>query len=156
MGLVATEKDRGTAAFILTKPVSRRAFLGAKLAALAAVLGGSTLVAVVAGWIYTALLFEPLPVVGWVWLAILVTLWLLAFATITFLGSAVTGSTLAAGGIGFVALLALGIVSAIPAVDQADAWRSPRAGHGARGGYRDRSPTWAGPTSACPSSRPSS
>ena len=116
MGLVASEKDRGTAAFILTKPVSRRAFLGAKLAALAAVLGGSTLVAVVAGWIYTALLFEPLPVVGWVWLAILVTLWLLAFATITFLGSVVTGSTLAAGGIGFVALLALGIVSAIPAV----------------------------------------
>ncbi len=116
MGLVASEKDRGTAAFILTKPVSRRAFLGAKLAALAVVLGGSTLVAVVAGWIYTALLFEPLPVVGWVWLAILVTLWLLAFATITFLGSVVTGSTLAAGGIGFVALLALGIVSAIPAV----------------------------------------
>ena len=68
----------------------------------------------VAGWIYTALLFEPLPVVGWIWLTILVTLWLLAFATITFLGSVVTGSTLAAGGIGFVALLALGIVSAIP------------------------------------------
>jgi ABC-2 type transport system permease protein len=118
MGLVASEKDRGTAAFILSKPVSRRAFLGAKLAALAAVLGGSTIIAVVAGWIYTALLFEPLPVVGWVWLAILVTLWLLAFATVTFLGSVVTGSTVAAGGIGFVALLALGIVSAIPQVSK--------------------------------------
>ena len=114
MGLVAAEKDRGTAAFILTKPVTRRAFLGAKLVGLGLVLAASTLVAVMAGWIYTAILFEPLPVVGWVWLTILVTLWLFAFAAVTFLGSVVTGSTLAAGGIGFVALLALGIVSAIP------------------------------------------
>ena len=41
MGLVASEKDRGTAAFVLTKPVSRRAFLGAKLVALAVVLAGA-------------------------------------------------------------------------------------------------------------------
>ena len=118
MGLVASEKDRGTAAFILTKPVSRPTFLGAKLAGLTLVLLASTLVAVVAGWVYTAILFEPLPVVGWIWLTILVTLWLLAFGSITFLGSVVTGSTLAAGGIGFVGLLAIGIVSAIPGLDK--------------------------------------
>jgi len=117
MGLVAAERDRGTAAFIMTKPVSRPTFLGAKLAGLTLVLLASTVVAVVAGWIYTAILFEPLPVVGWIWLTVLVTLWLLAFGSITFLGSVVTGSTLAAGGIGFVALLVLGIVSAIPGLD---------------------------------------
>jgi ABC-2 type transport system permease protein len=114
MGLVSAEKDRGTAAFMLTKPVTRQAFLGAKVAALTAVLLTSTVVAVAAGWIYTAILFEPLPVVGWVWLTVLITLWLLAFASVTFLGSVVTGSTVAAAGIGFVALLGLGIVSAIP------------------------------------------
>lgn len=114
MPLVSGEKDRGTAAFILTKPVTRRSFLLAKLAGLAIVLGASTIVAVIAGWIYTALLFEPLPVVGWVWLTILVMLWLFAFAALTFAGSVVTGSTAAAAGIGFVALLGLGIVSAIP------------------------------------------
>jgi ABC-2 type transport system permease protein len=118
MGLVAAEKDRGTAAFILTKPVSRPTFLGAKLAGLTLVLLASTVVAVAAGWIYTAILFEPLPVVGWIWLTVLVTLWLLAFGSITFLGSVVTGSTLAAGGIGFVALLVIGIVSAIPGLDK--------------------------------------
>ena len=117
MGLVAAEKDRGTAAFILTKPVPRPTFLGAKLAGLTLVLLASTVVAVAAGWIYTAILFEPLPVVGWIWLTILVTLWLLAFGSITFLGSVVTGSTLAAGGIGFVALLVIGIVAAIPGLD---------------------------------------
>jgi ABC-2 type transport system permease protein len=118
MGLVAAEKDRGTAAFVLTKPVTRRAFLAAKLTGLGVVLLASTIVAVLAGWIYTAILFEPLPVVGWVWLTILITLWLLAFGSITFLGSVVTGSTLAAGGIGFVGLLAIGIVAAIPGLDK--------------------------------------
>ena len=118
MGLVAAEKDRGTAAFMLTKPVTRPTFLGAKLAGLGVVLLASTVVAVAAGWIYTAILFEPLPVVGWVWLTILITLWLLAFGSITFLGSVVTGSTLAAGGIGFVGLLAIGIVAAIPGLDK--------------------------------------
>lgn len=118
MGLVAAERDRGTAAFILTKPVSRPTFLGAKLAGLTLVLLASTVVAVAAGWIYTAILFEPLSVVGWIWLTVLVTLWLLALGSITFLGSVVTGSTLAAGGIGFVALLVIGIVSAIPGLDK--------------------------------------
>ena len=118
MGLVAAEKDRGTAAFILTKPVTRRTFLAAKLAGLGVVLLVSTVLAVAAGWLYTAILFEPLPVVGWVWLTVLITLWLLAFGSITFLGSVVTGSTLAAGGIGFVALLTLGIVAAIPGLDK--------------------------------------
>jgi ABC-2 type transport system permease protein len=114
MPLVSGEKDRGTAAFILTKPVTRRAFLWAKLAGLALVLGASTVIAVIAAWIYTALLFEPMPVGGWLWLTFLVCLWLFAFAALTFAGSVVTGSTAAAAGIGFVALLGLGIVSAIP------------------------------------------
>src|SRR5579872_2281248 len=34
MGLVAREKERGTAAFVLTKPLSRPAFLTAKLVSL--------------------------------------------------------------------------------------------------------------------------
>ena len=38
MGMVAREKERGTAAFVLTKPLSRAAFLGAKLVALLALL----------------------------------------------------------------------------------------------------------------------
>jgi ABC-2 type transport system permease protein len=114
MPVVSGEKDRGTAAFVLTKPVTRRAFLWAKLAGLAVVLGASTVLAVIAGWVYTAILFEPLPLVGWLWMTLLVSLWLFAFAALTFAGSVVTGSTAAAAGIGFVALLGLGIVSAIP------------------------------------------
>jgi ABC-2 type transport system permease protein len=116
MGLVSSEKDRGTAAFILAKPVTRGAFLAAKLTAVGAVLAFSTLLAILAGWIYTAILFEPMPPAGWVWLGGLVWLSLFAYAALTFLGSVVTGSTAAAAGIGFVALLGIGIVSAIPSL----------------------------------------
>ena len=156
MGLVASEKDRGTAAFILTKPVSRRAFLGAKLAALTVVLGGSTVVAAVAGWIYTALLFEPLPVVGWVWLAILVDA-VAARVCHDHVPRQRRDRLHAGRGRDRVRGVAgAGDRFGDPGAEQADARRAPRAGDGARGEYARPSRTWAGPTSACPSSRPSS
>jgi ABC-2 type transport system permease protein len=116
MGAVATERDRGTAAFILSKSVSRGSFLAAKVVAIGAVLAVSVVVATVVAWIYTAILFEPLPVGGWVAMAALAWLGLCAWAAITFLGSTVTGSAAAAAGIGFLALLVLSIASAIPGV----------------------------------------
>ena len=116
MGSVANEKERGTAAFLLTKPLSRRTFLGAKLAALGVVLGVATLVAVTVGWVYTAILFEPGPLAGWIALAALTWLGLSCWAAITFLASTVLGSAAAAAGIGVLALVAVSLVAAIPAV----------------------------------------
>ena len=116
MGSVATERDRGTAAFVLSKTVSRGAFLGAKAAALGLVLAICVALAVAVGWFYTAILFEPLPVGGWIAFAVLAWLGLAAWAAITFLASTVTGSTAAAAGIGFGALLVLSLVAAIPNV----------------------------------------
>lgn len=116
MGSVAGEKDHGTAAFLLTKPVTRGAFLGAKVVAIAALLALGTIVAGVLCWIYTAILFEPLPVVGFVGTVFLVWLSLAVFAAITFLASVVARSALVAGGIGIAALLVAGILSALPVV----------------------------------------
>lgn len=116
MGAVASEKERGTAAFILTKPASRAAFLAAKLAALAAVLALGTTVAVVLAWAYTAVLFEPQPVAGWVALGVLSWLSLMVWASITFLASTVARSAAAAAGVGFVALIGLSIVAAVPQI----------------------------------------
>lgn len=118
MGSVATERDRGTAAFILSKTVSRGAFLAAKVTAIGAVLGLCVALAVAVGWVYTAILFEPLPPNGWIALAFLAWLGLGAWAALTFLGSTVTGSAAAAAGLGFGALLVLSIASAIPNVGQ--------------------------------------
>jgi ABC-2 type transport system permease protein len=116
MGAVATEKDRGTAAFVLSKTASRGAFLGAKVAAIAVVLGVATVLASTVGWIYTAILFEPPSVLAWIGMGLLAWLGLGAWAAITFLGSTVTGSAAGAAGIGVVAWLVLSIVSAIPTI----------------------------------------
>jgi hypothetical protein len=67
-------------------------------------------------WFYTAVLFEPLPVGGWIAFAALAWLGVAVWGAITFAASVITGSTAAAAGIGFVALLVLSIVSAIPTV----------------------------------------
>jgi ABC-2 type transport system permease protein len=118
MGSVATELERGTAAFILAHPVRRGAFLAAKAAALGVVLAFAVAAAVAVAWVYTAILFEPMPVGGWVVMGVMVWLTLAAWAALTFLASTLTGSALAAAGLGFVALLGLSIAAAIPAVAQ--------------------------------------
>jgi ABC-2 type transport system permease protein len=117
MGSVSGELDRGTAALVLAQPATRTAFLVAKLVAIALVLAVCTVLAVAVAWIYTAILFEPLPAGGWVAYAVLAWLALLAWAAITFLASTATGSTTAAAGLGFVALIGLSILAVIPAVD---------------------------------------
>lgn len=116
MGSVATELERGTAAFVLAHPVRRGAFLGAKALALGVVLAIAVAAAVAVGWVYTAILFEPMPVGGWLAMGALVWLMLAAWAALTFLASTLTGSAVAAAGLGFVGLLALSIGAAIPAV----------------------------------------
>lgn len=116
MGTVATEVERGTAAFILARPVGRGTFLAAKAIAIGLVLAISVALAVALGWLYTAILFEPPAVAGWVALAVLSWLALSAWAALTFLASTVTGSAAAAAGLGFVAFLALSIVGALPSI----------------------------------------
>jgi ABC-2 type transport system permease protein len=118
MGSVSGELDRGTAAMVLAQPVGRPAFLTAKLLAIAAVLGIAMLLASAVAWIYTAILFEPLPVGGWLAMAVLSWLALTSWAALTFLASAATGSTMASAGIGFVALIGLSLVAIVPAVDR--------------------------------------
>ncbi len=116
MGAVANEKERGTAALFLTKPVSRAAFLAAKLVAIGLTLGLATAVATAGAWFYTLVLFEPLPIAGVAVAAVLQWLSLLAWAAITFVGSTLTRSSLAAAGLGIVAFLVVGLLSIIPSL----------------------------------------
>jgi len=122
MGSVATEKERGTAAFVLTKPVSRGAFVLAKAAAIGLLLALAVAVAGIACWAYTAILFEPLPVAEFAGAMALIWLSLAVLAAITFLASVATRSALAAGGLGFAAFVAAGVVSALPGLGS---WTPP-------------------------------
>jgi ABC-2 type transport system permease protein len=118
MGSVAVEKERGTAAFVLVKPVSRAAFLAAKVAALGIVLALASALAVGAGWIYTTILFAPQQIEGWIVFGVFLWLSTASYAAVTFLGSTITGSSSAAAGIGFAALIGLALLSAVPQISR--------------------------------------
>lgn len=116
MGAVATERERGTAAFVLSKPASRGAFLGAKVIALGAVLAAAVAVALAVSWAYSAVLFEPPGIAGWLAMGGLAWLGLATWTSITFLASTVLRSAAAAAGVGVVALIGLSLASAIPPI----------------------------------------
>ncbi len=118
MSSVSGELDRGTAALVLAQPVARPAFLAAKLVAIAIVLAISTALAVAVAWVYTVILFEMQPVGPWLALFALNWLPLLVWAALTVWASSATGSTTAAAGLGFVALIALSIAAVIPLLEQ--------------------------------------
>lgn len=117
MGSVAWEKERGTAGLILTKPASRAAFLGAKLVAISLNLALAVILGCGIAWIYTVVLYPAsFDVVGYLEMMLLLWWMLVIFVAITLLGSTLTRSAIAAAGIGLVAMLALGIVAALPVV----------------------------------------
>ncbi|TMC08778.1 MAG: ABC transporter permease [Chloroflexi bacterium] len=127
MGSVAVEKERGTAAFVLSKPVGRVQFLAAKLLALTATLAAGVLAAGLATYLYTGILFAWLRP-GFLVTAALTLVALTVFATFTFAASTLTGSTAAAAGSGFVALVVAGAVSVFPHVGGVQPVRDGRAG----------------------------
>jgi ABC-2 type transport system permease protein len=118
MGMVAGEKEHRTAVVVLTKPLSRQAFLAAKLIALLATLGTGVILAGIACYIYTALLFEVLSVGGFIACCLLLLLATLVYAVLTLLGSTLVNSSLPAAGLGLAGLMVVTILSAIPGVSR--------------------------------------
>ena len=111
-GSVSGERRSGTATLVLTKPVSRAAFVLAKIAAntvfvAASVIGGALLT-----WVVTRLLFSEAPVGP---LAGATAAWLLVgglFVSLLVLASAALDSAAGASGLGFAAYLVLAIAGA--------------------------------------------
>ena len=116
MGSVATEKERGIAALILSKPASRSGYLASKLLAIATTLGIGVLLAAIGAFVYTSILFETPAVAGWIGMAALVLLSLVVYAAITFLGSALFDSPIAAGAFGVAGLVLTSLVGVIPSL----------------------------------------
>jgi ABC-2 type transport system permease protein len=114
MGSVASEKERGTAAFVLAKPVSRTAFLGAKVVAIGMIFAIAIALAVAGAWVYTGLLFDSPPVLPWIKLGVVIWLSTMVYAAITFLGSVVMRSSLRAAAVGFAGLIVLSLASVVP------------------------------------------
>ncbi len=114
MGAIATEKQRGTAALVLVKPVTRTAFIISKFAALSATLFAGVVLGCIGGYFYTVVLFETLPVGGFVAFTLLMALAIMVIASFTFLGSTLFRSSVPAAGVGLAAFAVMAGLSAIP------------------------------------------
>src|SRR5258707_11737221 len=118
MGSVTQERERGTAAMMLSKPLPRWAFLTAKFAALGLTFGLSLVLAGAGAYYYTWLLFGPLGLGAWAALNGLLLVFTLVYVALTLLCSVLTRSQAAAGGIAFGLLELLTILGAVPPVGQ--------------------------------------
>jgi ABC-2 type transport system permease protein len=118
MGSVAQEKERGTAAMLLTHPVSRFTFLLAKFVALACTFAISLTVAALGCWYYTRLLFEALPWGPFLALNGLMLLVFLVYVAVTLMCSTLARTQGAAAGLAFAALIVVAGVGSLPRIDE--------------------------------------
>ena len=116
MGAVASEKERGTAALILSKPMSRWAFLISKFVAQALLYAVAFLLAALAAYYYTLVLFGPLDLGAFLLGSALLWVWLLCYAAVTLLGSTIGNSVGSGAGLAFVGAVVLLLLGAVPIV----------------------------------------
>ncbi len=118
MGAVAQEKDKGTAAMMLVKPLPRVTFLVAKFTALALTFAVAIAIAGAACFYYTWLLFGALDVPRWLALNGLMLVFVLVYVALTLFCSVVAKSQAAAGGLALSLLFILGLTGSIPGLGE--------------------------------------
>jgi ABC-2 type transport system permease protein len=114
MNAVAGEKEAGTAAMILSKPMPRWVFVLSKFSAQALVYASAYLVAGLGAFYYTLLLFGSFDAVKFLGINLLLLLWLLTFVAAALLGSVIGPSVAAAAGIGLGISVAFMLAGTIP------------------------------------------
>lgn len=118
MGVVAQEKERGTAAMLLVHPLPRPVFLLAKFTALGIIVAASLAIAALGCWYYTLLLFEALPWAGFLALNGLMLLVFLVYIAVTLLCSTLARTQGIAAGLAFAALVLVAGVGSIPRLSE--------------------------------------
>jgi ABC-2 type transport system permease protein len=116
MGSIANEIRQGTAVITLSKPVSRAAFVNAKLIAISLTFLLSLVAASLACYGYTAWLIGGADPLAFAVQVLLLGLFLIFCIAITLMLSSLFKSSLAAGGISLAFIVAQGILSAIPRI----------------------------------------
>ena len=116
MGSVAQEKERGTAAMMLTHPVSRLNFTLSKFLALAVTFTVSLGMAALGCWYYTLLLFKAMPWGTFLALNGLMLLVFLVYVAVSMLCSTLANSQGVAAGLAFGALVVIAGIGALPRI----------------------------------------
>jgi len=118
MGVVAQEKERGTAAMLLTHPLPRLSFLLAKFIALGILFTLSLAVAAVGCWYYTYLLFEALPWGAFLALNGLMLVVFLVYIAVTLLCSTLVRTQGAVAWLAFAALVLVAGIGSLPRIGE--------------------------------------
>ena len=114
ISMVMQEKERGTAALMLAKPLSRGAFLAAKAVALGLSFAIGIALAGAGGYYYTALLFGAPNAGGWLALNALLTLFMWVYVSWALLCSTVSRSQVMAGALAFGGMVVLSVLGSLP------------------------------------------
>ena len=114
MGAVAGEKERGTTAMVLSKPLPRWAFVLSKFVAQGALYALGFALAAIGAYAYTAYLFESLLLGPFLLGNVLLLLWLLTFAAVTLLGSTLADSTGAGAALALGGAILLLLAGSVP------------------------------------------
>lgn len=118
MGSVANEKDKGTAAMVLSKPMPRFTFLLAKIAANTLLFALALALAGIGCYYYTSVLFGQLPLMAFLQMNGLILMYLLVYVALTVFFSTLTRTQYIAIGLSFGVVIVFGIVSAIPGLSR--------------------------------------
>ena len=114
MGAIAGEKEKGTAALILSKPMPRWAFVCSKFTAQTLIYIGGFLIAAVCTLYYTWFLFGPVNAGAFLFGNLLLLAWFMTFVAVTLVGSALTRSVGAAAGVGLGGAILLMLAGNLP------------------------------------------
>jgi ABC-2 type transport system permease protein len=114
MGMVANERESGTAGMTLSKPVGCGTFIAAKLTALALTFGVGIVVGAIGCYIYTVVLFGSLNLFNFTAATLLAMLYLFVCIAVTLMFSSFFRSQLAAGALALVVLLAMTGTAGLP------------------------------------------
>jgi ABC-2 type transport system permease protein len=118
MGAVAVEKEKGTAAMMLVKPLPRGTFILAKFIGLTFTFSVAILLAAVSAYYYTLYLFEPLNILQFLALNGLMLVSIMFYIAVTLLFSTLVKSQIVAGGCAVGLLLVLSLIGAIPGLNR--------------------------------------
>jgi len=114
MGAIAGEKEKGTAALILCKPMPRWAFVCSKFTAQTLVYIVGFLIAALCAVYYTWFLFGPVNAGAFLFSNLLLLAWFMTFVAVTLVGSALTRSVGAAAGVGLGGAVLLMLAGNLP------------------------------------------
>ena len=118
MGMVSQERERGTAAMMLAKPLPRSAFLASKFIALSLGFFLALLAAGLGGYYYTLVLFQAVDVGAWLLLNGALLWIVMVYTAITLLFSTLLRSQAAAAGLGLGVILVFSVLGSVPSIAQ--------------------------------------